>query len=911
MFASNYEKLKDVNIADSNLIGVSFNELQLKEKDNSIIKNITHKFISQNLPLYQIANKLEKGETFCRINLIDNHRCNESFKDFQLIWCDIDGEYNVNEYLIKCDKYNLIPSIIYPTFSDVGDFKRFRAIFKLDRKSDDMRDWHLIMNMIDFLFDFKDNSNTTPSQQYFGTNKNVYLYNEFQNYSCSMYDIFLATLQKLEEIDTKTARRKLQQIYERTGVNADTKSISIINYESRDIIFDYLLDQDEFKKLKLKYKTKVNKDKLPKGNRGGYKIKKIEIDTLVNRCELLRKFISLEYLNHYERTYLGNMFYHIEELKYHNGEIFRAYSWYLSVLKQLIPIYKIKSSKLNEPMKKNYEEVVNGIEGVNRSGVIWNCERSCSLFHNCKNNCTNILNLCRIDAPVKQKQMMITSKVDTVSKRFRADYENIMNNLNGYLNRITEVSIFNIETGIGKTEVIVSTKYNVPTLIAVPTHDLKEELYDRMVQAGVNNARDILIIPERPEIEDNVLQQVINNYEKLGMYQQYHGIYKEYAQNEALTGNMIHMNYLNTMENIKNIPHMIAITTHSRAIISHIVEDYKNIIFDEDPSDKMIVSNSALFDDITKLEAIGINNNWEDFIVNEFSQFRKMINKAIDSGKYFIKNETNFKYRSSFKNIAYNELPRTNIWGAMNENAHIYINRMSPEGTTLNYIYKHDISSFNHRNVVILSATPNIAKIEKLFENANIYNYKYPRCKKKGVMIQDLTHSFSKYSLNNNFNKLINYISDNHQDKENFILITYMKFKREFEKAGFIVDDMVHFGNCEGYDHLKGKNLIVVGRMYAPLENYKLLAWYMGDIQLEELDNLKFISRRTIINGFEVTLHCFDDDRVNKYLFYDIEKNLEQAIGRARALREDCKVYIYTNYPLLLIDKYKYLKDFI
>lgn len=293
--------------------------------------------------------------------------------------------------------------------------------------------------------------------------------------------------------------------------------------------------------------------------------------------------------------------------------------------------------------------------------------------------------------------------------------------------------------------------------------------------------------------------------------------------------------------------------------------------------------------------------------------FRGLINSSIDNNQLFVKTEISYKdkYIPSFKDIPFNEMPKTNILEAMNGNTYIYIDRSNPNGTTLNYMYTHNISELRLKSIVILSATPNMAKIHKIFEDGNIYKHDYPRCEKKGIIIQDLTHSFSKYGLNDNFDNLVKHIDKNHKNKSDLVLITYMTFKNKFKKYGFNVDEIVHFGNCEGYDHLKGKDLIIVGRMYSPLEHYKLISCYLGDVELEELDKLNFIERRTNINGFEVTLHCFDDDRINKYLFYDIEKNLEQAIGRARALRENCKVYIYTNYPIALANKYKYLDDVI
>jgi hypothetical protein len=41
----------------------------------------------------------------------------------------------------------------------------------------------------------------------------------------------------------------------------------------------------------------------------------------------------------------------------------------------------------------------------------------------------------------------------------------------------------------------------------------------------------------------------------------------------------------------------------------------------------------------------------------------------------------------------------------------------------------------------------------------------------------------------------------------------------------------------------------------------------------------------------------FENIKMRNLQFYFIESELEQAIGRARLLRYDCNVYLFSNYP--------------
>ena len=136
MFNENYKKVNDIENYTNERYWVSYCDKSYNTKPSaSEIKEMTRNFISKELSLIDIAKELQTGKTFCRVKLKDNKRCNENFESFEFIWCDIDGEYDINEFLYLCNKYELIPSILYPTFSDTGDFNRFRAIFKLINQS--------------------------------------------------------------------------------------------------------------------------------------------------------------------------------------------------------------------------------------------------------------------------------------------------------------------------------------------------------------------------------------------------------------------------------------------------------------------------------------------------------------------------------------------------------------------------------------------------------------------------------------------------------------------------------------------------------------------------------------------------------------------------------------------------------
>jgi hypothetical protein len=114
----------------------------------------------------------------------------------------------------------------------------------------------------------------------------------------------------------------------------------------------------------------------------------------------------------------------------------------------------------------------------------------------------------------------------------------------------------------------------------------------------------------------------------------------------------------------------------------------------------------------------------------------------------------------------------------------------------------------------------------------------------------------------------------------------------EFEQG----DDSMHFGNTAGRDEWKGENIDVIGTPHLPEWIYKLFAYSIGlDFDLDAAINPNAIVER---NGYRFRFAAFEDKPLQNIQCYMIESEMEQAVGRARLLRCDCTVNLYSNYPL-------------
>jgi len=110
----------------------------------------------------------------------------------------------------------------------------------------------------------------------------------------------------------------------------------------------------------------------------------------------------------------------------------------------------------------------------------------------------------------------------------------------------------------------------------------------------------------------------------------------------------------------------------------------------------------------------------------------------------------------------------------------------------------------------------------------------------------------------------------------------------------------IHFGNCQGYDELNGVNITVLGTPHINNAAYKLQAAILGI----DTSNDKMSYKKIEWKGFRFKFMCFDDEKLREIQLKTIESHLIQAVGRARTIRTNACVKVYSNLPLFLTDEF-------
>ena len=72
------------------------------------------------------------------------------------------------------------------------------------------------------------------------------------------------------------------------------------------------------------------------------------------------------------------------------------------------------------------------------------------------------------------------------------------------------------------------------------------------------------------------------------------------------------------------------------------------------------------------------------------------------------------------------------------------------------------------------------------------------------------------------------------------------------------------------------------------------IGYYMG--YSGNTDKLRY--RETEHNGYKFWFYTYDNELLRRIQLWMIESELEQSVGRARLLREECTVHLFSDFPL-------------
>lgn len=814
----------------------------------------------ENISIKELAKYIVDGRTWTPARFNPPSRKNENWAGQTVFALDFDTGTTWEEVLTKCKKYKITPAFIYLTFSCINN-DRFRVVFVLPFEVVDVRIRNAVQLGMLEIFHESDQSCKDAARCFFGGKEIVY-----SDYQATI-DIahVIETVGSYHQLNDRNnnAQRKIRNYCESTGLDMVNGLPKIeINPKLTEIpphLYKYYRRGDKSVTYSIyKYEENISPDELvviyfnqsltKESAKGGKKqkhtvcneiinretVRKVDFDRLSEMCRLYREFTSGEYW------------------AYHN-EIFGIATNLLSAEGGRKRFFRGITSREEYDFEKwlKYANYINKKVYLPES-----CDRYCPFCDKCDHGRTMIETVKLIMGRVNVKFTPKFISLEEGEKRLREEI------VTAYQNNDMRKIIIKAETGLGKTAAYI----NLPgyKTIAVPTHNLKNEISARMTEPHV-------IAPSLPSVSPYFNDRIKSLYE-VGAYTAAGMLIK----NSAVLHPELER-YVQQVEALQNTNETV-ITTHERLLYT--IDDNQIIIIDEDPIRTLLKQGSVTIKDLYDAIARMPENVDQRTMLSILENVRKVTPGNVGEMSWggLIDKQLVESMVTTATTI------KSNVLGFLECDYFI-----KNDDGSINFIVKRALP---RKKTIILSATADITISKYLYGN-DLDFIDIGRVRSIGQIIQYNQKSFSRFQMkkDNNLKKLARSLVKDSP------VITFKEFRGDFENC------VATFGGLEGIDKLGGSNLFVVGTPHLHPNVYLLYAYALGlKPKTTQMDYIPVIR-----NGLEFYFFTFLDEELKNIQLWLVESELMQAIGRARIIRNDCTVTVLSNFALVGAE-YRHLK---
>lgn len=427
-----------------------------------------------------------------------------------------------------------------------------------------------------------------------------------------------------------------------------------------------------------------------------------------------------------------------------------------------------------------------------------------------------------------------------------------------------DIHIIKAQTGLGKTETYLQYMMHTdkPLMIAVPTHELKSEIYRRAKSCGIEDIYCTPFLNDFPFSDE--IQTELDHLFQIGAGDQVL---------RYLTGMLIKLpqssndytliaEYLNQQKRASRFKGHI-ITTHAHFVyLSHECLDTHTVIIDEDILRTLLNTSSVPVSELRVLEKCSC------FSKEEYSKIRA------------------FKYKRSYQQFRPINVYTDNA--KMQEIQDFDSNIIGLLRSEYAYITNTEIHFIEEKKmpdckVILLSATVDPELYRMLYPNRSIDYYECKKARYQGKIMQYTDSSYSRHALTNN-EALLDKVK---RMTVGSSVITFQEIEEEFHTR-------YHYGCIEGLNSLAGQPLAVVG-----LPNMHEVVYCLYGMRLgAELKKTRMYTHRIESNGYSFSLNTYQDDILRRVQLWMLSSQLEQAVGRARLLRNPAVVTVFAGFPV-------------
>lgn len=187
---------------------------------------------------------------------------------------------------------------------------------------------------------------------------------------------------------------------------------------------------------------------------------------------------------------------------------------------------------------------------------------------------------------------------------------------------------------------------------------------------------------------------------------------------------------------------------------------------------------------------------------------------------------------------------------------------------------------------IMLSATANEEICSKTYENMGFCFHECEKVKYKGKVRLYADKTYSRTCLKNE-PELVEIIDEKHTGE------CFISFMSEMNNINVPITDKLYYGKALGTNSFAGRDITIIGTPHVPEYVYKLFA-----AELDHDTASSLAVRKAEYANYEFELMTFDDPFLKEIQSYIISTELEQAVGRARLISNDCTVSLYSSFPV-------------
>jgi hypothetical protein len=761
--------------------------------------------------------------TWCP-SVYDGYRSNSNWKGQRIFVLDFDSGVTPEDIINRFKVFDITPNIMYYSFSDTPQLRKFRLILILDRMLLDSEQAAFIRENLVEIFPESDQKCKDAARMYFGGTHGEVVNDAIIPLEYLVHFISINSITKDKNQTRKIAEKKviLYNIYKDTPISAKSYDINIDDTTSPTGLPENISTNTYLENVK-KNDFDYNKAK--------------------QKVRIFKEFIDGKRLTHNELFGLAT-----------------SLAWTKGGLK----LMKDTMVRYNENGTTDYtQHNLNILPYVRLMGYKPQWLVKYSPYPE-DHEYSNLISAVR-------EPRGIIEIIEPKQKLERSDAEKIMRETaeKVFKEQNNRIIIIKSSTGLGKTELL--TEFTGGTL-AFPTHELIDELKSRI---KVNYTST----PQLPTFFEKSLNERIGYMYKAGLNKEVYKLIKSISSDKY--GYLYQINDVKlaneyiTSNNKALASTSTVLTTHVRALYNDF--KHKTIIFDEDPLDSLIEIKKL---DTKDLFAVNSGQNKQDATAEALQYIQKQTPGIISKTPRFAVN--------------IDLLIKSILWADASSNV---IQFFSSDYFVRDTRFNHLVHYVTHRKlpdnkkVIIMSATAPVEIYKQLYgERVEVVDI--ANVKNQGYIEQFTTKSYSRTSLSkNDLTKL----------KEQFNGKPVITFNTLSDKVNGEAMH-IHFGNCDGLDKLKGQDIVVLGTPHLNNIVYHLYATVMG-IDLQQID-LEMKYQKIDWKGFRFMFMAYNNEELRKIQLSLIESELIQAVGRARTLRTDAKVEVYSNLPLLVSDKF-------